>query len=682
MTMVLRARGAVIGAFASLLTAVLPAPGAQSGRQWSEIKSPSSWSETTVPVLIPASGPTPSRPVSRSAKNVLITVPGERHQIPVLAVGDPFTDATYVVTGIPTTLGGTRGFYVADQAGLVAVWLFGSQLSIMDSFVRVPGSTSMDRAIGRFAEEFTAQRLVASQEHRRVSLSGAPSDFFLRGSHFTDAALEKAEVQGSVLQLQLRSHYGGDGTFWVNLQSGANAEPLDQQLITAVARADAPAVKALLEQGANPEVVTSVHDGITPIMLAASGSTSRQRVTTPEPGFPPRVSSRDRERDDRPVMELLLKHGAKVDARDGLGRTALWWSAVYADKVANTQFLLDHHANPNSVDLLGSSPLVELGDLLRGERVQLIAALLAAGADPNARTADQTPILFRAVTGPNVQFAKLLLDAGADFNATDRKGMTPLMVAVRAEQIQMTRMLLQAGASVETEVPKTQILGPLFASDTLTIDLVDIEEKTTALILAASARPDAATPLVRLLLDAGANATGPSGDYALERASVNGYVDAMRLLLSAGANPNALVRHNDPANDWTLLMRTSQRPRVEPVELLLQSGARLHATQRNGFTALMWAVGTANNAAVIKLLLAKGANPNVQDTGGHTPLMKAVTNITEPHNPARGYVENVRALLEGGADVGMKNHAGGTALTIAQARGYPDIVALLRKAGR
>jgi ankyrin repeat protein len=218
---------------------------------------------------------------------------------------------------------------------------------------------------------------------------------------------------------------------------------------------------------------------------------------------------------------------------------------------------------------------------------------------------------------------------------------------------------------------------------------VDIQARSTALILAASARSEAAAPLVRLLLDAGANATGSSGDHALERAAVNGYVDVMRLLLGAGANPNALIRDNNPNNDTTVLMRTSQSPRVEPVELLLASGARINTVQRNGDNALRWAVGTANNGAVIRLLLANGANPNIQDSLGRTPLMKAIGSGATRY-PATGYIDttrstqyidNVRALIEGGADVSLKDQAGATALTFARTYGHPEMVALLLKAG-
>ena len=421
--------------------------------------------------------------------------------------------------------------------------------------------------------------------------------------------------------------------------------------------ADAPLVKALLDQGANSGATTNTEDGITALMLAASGSTSRPRPMR-EPGFPANVSAPDWRRDDRPVMELLVTHGAKLDAQDKLGRTALWWSAVYAKKLANTRFLLDHHANVTPLDHFGSSPFLDLS-VREGDGIYpLLAALIAGGADANAKYEDGTPVLVRAVTGPSLQFATLLLGAGADVNASDKKGWIALMAAVRAEQIPMTRLLLRAGAKVETED----------------------SERNTALILAASRRPEAAEPLVRLLLDAGASATGSSGDYALEYAAVNGYVGAMRLLLAAGANPNALTRYNNPTNDQTVLMHTSQYPRVEPVSLLLAAGARINATQRNGDTTLLWAAGSPNNAAVVKLLLARGANPNAQDSLGHTALMKTVGSISEPNWPASAYVDTVRALLAGGADVGVKDHNGVTALMLAQR--YPDVVAILLKAGR
>jgi ankyrin repeat protein len=429
--------------------------------------------------------------------------------------------------------------------------------------------------------------------------------------------------------------------------SGPQGETLDQRLMAAVLRADAPVVKALLDQGANPGAVTNTQDGITPLMLAASGSTSMPRPSQ-EPGFPSNVSGPDWQRDDRPVMELLASRGAKLDARDGLGRTPLWWSAVYSGKLTNTQFLLDHHANANPIDRFGSSPLVDLS-LKSGDRIYpLLAALVAGGADVNARYPDGTPLLLRAATWPTLDRVTLLLDAGADIQARDSDGMTALMAAVRSEHALMARMLLDKGARVN----------------------VEDNERETALILAASRRPDAAPPLVRLLLDAGADAKGASGDYALENAAVNGDVDAIRMLLAAGANPNALIRFNNPANDQTVLMRASQSPRVEPLQLLLAAGARINAAQRNGGTALLWAVETKSNAAVITFLLTSGANANARDALGRTPLIKAAAN---------GYADNVRALLDGGADISLKDNNGVTALMFAQAQGHLDVVAILTK---
>lgn len=78
--------------------------------------------------------------------------------------------------------------------------------------------------------------------------------------------------------------------------------------------------------------------------------------------------------------------------------------------------------------------------------------------------------------------------------------------------------------------------------------------------------------------------------------------------------------------------------------------------------------------ALARLLLDKGATPNLPDGDDFTPLMVAV--ITEDSS-----LEMVKHLLERGADPKVKTKAGWTALTFAQRKGWTEAIALLTKAG-
>lgn len=88
-------------------------------------------------------------------------------------------------------------------------------------------------------------------------------------------------------------------------------------------------------------------------------------------------------------------------------------------------------------------------------------------------------------------------------------------------------------------------------------------------------------------------------------------------------------------------------------------------------TGLDWAV-VAHRPAVVKALLAAGADVNAVDHFGYTPLLYAAT--IDFGDPATAAV-----LLKAGADPNIKDKKGSTAL--AHAHDYPYITAALQQAG-
>jgi ankyrin repeat protein len=174
------------------------------------------------------------------------------------------------------------------------------------------------------------------------------------------------------------------------------------------------------------------------------------------------------------VVRLLVERGADLEIADGNGITPLTNAILNAsafrveragttDHLAIAHLLLDAGANVNAQDWYGETPLwaavdlrnLELGPAdkstgLRAEALALIERLLAAGADPNARTREfpherryivsvvgsvawvdltgQTPFLRAAAAG-DLTVMRLLLERGADPNIATYAGTTPLMVA-------------------------------------------------------------------------------------------------------------------------------------------------------------------------------------------------------------------------------------------------------------
>jgi uncharacterized protein len=77
-----------------------------------------------------------------------------------------------------------------------------------------------------------------------------------------------------------------------------------------------------------------------------------------------------------------------------------------------------------------------------------VRALLARGADPDARDEERRPALAVAITDGHGDIARLLLEAGADPDLCDRDRFTALDLAVYRRRLDLVWMLLAFGARV------------------------------------------------------------------------------------------------------------------------------------------------------------------------------------------------------------------------------------------
>ena len=143
---------------------------------------------------------------------------------------------------------------------------------------------------------------------------------------------------------------------------------------------------------------------------------------------------------------------------------------------------------------------------------------------------------------------------------------------------------------------------------------------------------------------------------------------AMRALVAAGADPNAL--ENDRYDIVTIAAVANDVPTLK---LALELGASAkNVTSRYDGTALI-AAAHLGHAEVVRILVDAGAPLDHVNNLGWTALMESI--VLGDGGPR--HTATLKALLDAGADPGLPDRAGITPLAQARSRGYSAMVKLL-----
>ena len=169
--------------------------------------------------------------------------------------------------------------------------------------------------------------------------------------------------------------------------------------------------------------------------------------------------------------------------------------------------------------------------------------------------------------------------------------------------------------------------------------------------------------------DADVSVRDSSGRTALHVAAFAGHDAIVRTLVEAGADPNAL--ENDRYDIVTIAAVANDLELLETA-LSLGGDARNTTSPYDG-TALI-AAAHLGHGAVVDVLIAAGAPLNHINNLGWTALIEAVILGDGGHD----HIEIVKALVRAGADKDIKDRQGQTALDLARARGYEQMVSILQ----
>ncbi len=449
--------------------------------------------------------------------------------------------------------------------------------------------------------------------------------------------------------------------------------------------------------------------GLLSVVLLTGGTTARIMAAADDT----RLSEAAMQGDMATVKSLLLKK-VDVNVAQGDGTTALHWAA-YRDDLEMAQLLIKAGATPISATRVGA--MTPLFMAAKNGSASMVDLLLKAGADPNAAgTTGTTPLMLAAASG-KADAVKLLLDRGANLNAKDvTNGQTAVMFAAALNRDAAIKVLAERGAdlNVTTKVsPVSQNGGDGDGARRRARPAVLMGGNTALLFAARDGQMDA----VKALVAAGANVNEVSAADKMPpitQAIITGHFDVALYLLEHGANPN-LVNSSTKMTPLyaTLDSRFAQRewyppPSVEQektthlelMKALLDHGADIDARvgarpwyrgfgnsggpDPDGSTAF-WRAAAALDLDSMKLLLARGADPNIATTHGCTPVVVAA-GLQHSHQGANQVPDArlpvVKFLIEElHANVNSKDDKGYTALHGAALIGRDDVIAYLVSKG-
>ncbi|MGE3875940.1 MAG: ankyrin repeat domain-containing protein [Parvibaculaceae bacterium] len=371
---------------------------------------------------------------------------------------------------------------------------------------------------------------------------------------------------------------------------------------------------------------------------------------------------------DRPeAARRLIEGGVPVDMRNDGGLTPLMVAASFGN-VMVAETLIDLGAdlgarNPAGHTALHIAALAGQADVAR--------LLIAHGADRNARLErnGETPLHFAALLG-RLKVIDLLLAQGVDVNIRDNQGVTPLQYARRRLQANAVNRLIAHGAQID------HLADAVNADDVArAIELIAAGEDVNGHDLFGTPLHWAAAKgrlaIAVILIDRGADleASGePEEARPLHTAALNGQAEMAAFLIARGARVDA----RDAAGR-TALMIAGSFAQPDVARILLAAGADPNAEDATWGNRPIHYAACSGDMETVRLLVARGVNVNIRNRSNGATALHYAAN--------KGALPMVDLLLAGGAEMNSPDKAGWTPLKLASNHRHQDVIDRLEHLG-
>ncbi|KAB8276988.1 ankyrin repeat-containing domain protein [Aspergillus minisclerotigenes] len=368
------------------------------------------------------------------------------------------------------------------------------------------------------------------------------------------------------------------------------------------------------------------------------------------------------------IMKMLIHFGEKIDAKDTNGQTALSKAAEFGH-IALVKLLIQEGSDINSRDYRGLTPLCHAAG---NGYVEVVKVLIDQGLNPEVIDDVYSTALSVAVWQGHESIIQILLSTRVSVHC----GVDFLSDSVRKGHDTMLKLLLEQDAYMDSTILREMLNNAaLYGHESIVTLLLrrnnDASFEDHWRISLSVAASNNHVGVVKIFLDKGINpdSWGYMGRTALSSAAYYGCEEVLKFLLKMGADPNAPNEDGSCPLICMLKGCYAQRPEQPKIlELLLANGADLDLKDGDGRTPLSWAArqGVIHTT---QFLLERNADPNSRDTHGRSPLFWGVMT--------RHSQEIVKLLFQHGADPRSTDDNGRTVLSRAAEYGSEGVVRLL-----